>query len=267
MANVPNYVEVKSWFDTYFQTYLQQDNLSEDDLDALTLKHKHSYRVKELMETIGKALHLSVNDLEIAKIIGILHDVARFFQYSTYHTMNDAHSLDHGDQGAKIILEFSPIQQLDLPIQLQIAEAVRNHNKMTLPSNLSEKQLLFCRMIRDADKLDVFALAVPIYQQYPDELGERLKMHLPSNGNPSPQVIRSFLSKNPINFGILENMTDFKLLQLAWIFDFNFPISFHILQENHYWQAIFHTLSPFPEREVLHQRIIAYIAEFTEKKT
>ena len=49
----------------------------------------------------------------------------------------------------------------------RIAEtAIRLHNKLTLPKGLDEKTLLYCRILRDADKADIFrVLTEPPYDE------------------------------------------------------------------------------------------------------
>ena len=45
-------------------------------------KQLHSIRVMELSEKIAKRLNLSKEKIEIATLIGLLHDIARFEQYT-----------------------------------------------------------------------------------------------------------------------------------------------------------------------------------------
>ncbi|MHA1618864.1 MAG: HD domain-containing protein [Promethearchaeota archaeon] len=257
-----SYESIRKWYDAYYQSYLSRPSLNDDDIDAITLKHKHSYRVMELITTIATGIGLSPEDLEIAKIIGILHDVARFSQYTQYHTMHDSRSIDHGKLGAKIIRIESPLIRGSPSILNLVCIAVLYHNKLKISADLTPRENIFCKMIRDADKLDVFALACPIYQKYPDHLGEKLKMHLPSHGGPTPAVIETVLKQTSVNVSILQNMTDFKLFQLAWVFDFNFSVSLEILQSHGYLQIIIDILPPFPEKAAITSKIDIYISNF-----
>ncbi|MHA1672323.1 MAG: HD domain-containing protein [Promethearchaeota archaeon] len=259
-----SYATIQQWYDDYFHSYLSRPSLNDDDIDAITLKHLHSYRVMDLMISIATGIGLSPEDLELAKIIGILHDVARFSQYTQYHTMHDSQSIDHGELGAKIIRDESPLSQGFPSILNLVCLAVLHHNKLEIPNDLTPRERLFCQMIRDADKLDVFALACPIYQKFPDQLGEKLKMHLPSHGDPTPEVIAAVLRKTSIDVSILQNMTDFKLFQLAWVFDFNFSVSIDILQTHGYLQILFDSLHPFPEKAKIISIITAYISQFLD---
>ena len=66
-------------------------------------KQKHSIRVMELSKKIAEGLKLSEEQIELATLIGLLHDIARFEQYKQYHTFKDAESIDHGDLGVEIL--------------------------------------------------------------------------------------------------------------------------------------------------------------------
>ena len=48
-------------------------------------------------------LDLTQEEVEIASLIGLLHDIARFEQYTQYGTFKDLQSIDHGNLGAEIL--------------------------------------------------------------------------------------------------------------------------------------------------------------------
>ncbi|RLI65444.1 MAG: hypothetical protein DRO88_04585 [Promethearchaeia archaeon] len=254
---------IQNWFDEYYNQFLNLPSLNTDDLDAIQLKYDHSYRVMKEMDVIVNSLkdtyNLTSSDIDQAKIIGLLHDVARFFQYTKYHTMNDSISEDHGDLGVKILRDTPLIQNLPENIQKEIFSAVAAHNKIKIPPNLNPRELLFTQMIRDADKLDVFHLACPIYRDFPDQLGEKLKLHLPSRGDPNTAIINAFFNHTPISFSEIRNMTDFKILQMAWVFDFNFRISVEMCHQRGYLATIFNSLPVFSQKKDLWEDITSYI--------
>ena len=119
-------------------------------------KQLHSIRVMELSEKIAKRLKLSKEKIEIATLIGLLHDIARFEQYTRYHTFKDAESVDHGDLGVEILNKdlhkYIDTDKYDELIKI----AVKNHNKYKIEDGLTQEQELFAKIIRDADKIDIF---------------------------------------------------------------------------------------------------------------
>ena len=50
-------------------------------------------------------LNLSEEDILLAELIGLLHDIGRFEQIKNYHTFLDKESIDHAEYGNKILFE------------------------------------------------------------------------------------------------------------------------------------------------------------------
>jgi len=93
-------------------------------------KQLHSLRVMEISKQIAEGLQLSQEEIELATLIGLLHDIARLEQYTQYGTYKDLESFDHGDYGAEIlqkdIRKYIETEQYDEII----IKAVKNHNKV-----------------------------------------------------------------------------------------------------------------------------------------
>ena len=77
-------------------------NYDEDEVN-INLKIYHSLRVMEISKQIAKNVCKDDEEVEIAALIGLLHDIARFEQVTIYKTFNDLRSIDHGDLGSKIL--------------------------------------------------------------------------------------------------------------------------------------------------------------------
>ena len=124
------------------------------------LKVNHTMRVMELCGLIAESLKLSKEDIELAKTCGLVHDIARFEQWKRYQTFADIESIDHGDFGVEILKENDFIRKFNKDEKLDnlILKTVKNHNKYKLEENLSEREKLFCNIVRDADKIDILYL-------------------------------------------------------------------------------------------------------------
>ena len=87
-------VKMKEEFDKYVQNY---------DLNNIDIKRKyrHSYRVMNLSKRYATLLGFSKEDIELATVIGLLHDIGRFEQLKVYHTYDDTKSIDHALYGSK----------------------------------------------------------------------------------------------------------------------------------------------------------------------
>ena len=56
---------------------------------SILLKIKHTYEVIKKSEYIANGLRLDKEDIELAKIIALLHDIGRFEQIKEFGEFND----------------------------------------------------------------------------------------------------------------------------------------------------------------------------------
>lgn len=210
-----------------FIKYTENYDLTNDKIKG---KQIHSLRVMEISRKIAEGLELSQEEINLATLIGLLHDIARFEQYTRYNTFKDLESIDHGDFGAEIlqkeIRKYIETNQYDNII----IKAVKNHNKYKIEDGLTEKEELFSQIVRDADKIDIFYESVVMFWKGKEK-----------------QVEESIISKNTIeqfeNFVQIksqknETEIDNVIRVIAFIFDINFKSSFQILKEEDYINRI-----------------------------
>lgn len=191
-------------------------------------KIAHSYRVSSLARTVAESLNLPEDEVELAELIGLLHDIGRFEQVRRYNTFFDLQSVDHADLGVEILEENNYINKYcdDKELQTIILKAVKNHNKFAVEEGLSERELLHAKIIRDADKLDIFYL-FSIYKQKE-----------PPTGPLSKKIEESFWRKELVNRKYIVTESDRQLQKIALIFDINFRKSFEIVKEKGYVEKV-----------------------------
>ena len=63
----------------------------------IVLKISHSFRVMEQSRKIAQSLNLNEEQIELATLIGLLHDIARFEQMKRFGTYVDEKSIDQGE--------------------------------------------------------------------------------------------------------------------------------------------------------------------------
>ena len=108
----------------------------------------------DLADKIARSIGLDEEDVDLAWLLGILHDIGRFEQLSRYHTFNDRRSVDHAKLSADLLHEglgdiFVP---KDVDYNL-VEKAVRLHNVLELPKDLTkiffemQIKLIFCESI------------------------------------------------------------------------------------------------------------------------
>lgn len=145
-----------------FKKYISNYNL---DNPEIARKVGHSYRVSEICEKIAKSLNLSDKEIEVATLIGLLHDIGRFKQQTKYKTYEDIHSVDHAKLGVEILEQNDYIRNYyqDDEYDDIIKTSIFYHNKYEIEKGLNDKELTFCKIIRDSDKLDIFYEAIEIF--------------------------------------------------------------------------------------------------------
>lgn len=149
--------------DDTFRAYVSNYNINDE---KIRLKMEHTFRVCELCERIGYSLKLDKEDVDLAWLLGMLHDIGRFEQVKRYGTFMDAHSVNHAEFGAKLLFEERLIEKF---IDLQegakeyadlIYHAIFWHSAYRLPEDMDERTKMFCDILRDADKVDILRVNV-----------------------------------------------------------------------------------------------------------
>lgn len=194
----------------------------------IELKIKHTFRVMRLCEMIATNLNLSKEEIEIAKIIGLLHDIGRFEQWKDYETYEDSISLDHANLGVKILKKDNYIRKYIENDKYEdiILKSVKYHNKYLLPKNMNNKEKMFANIIRDADKIDIL---------YLHTIGD---INLEIDNEFSKEVYESLLNKKAIDRKELKNLTDRLSITLGFIFDTNYKESIEYLKNKKYFDTI-----------------------------
>ena len=216
--------KAKNEFINYTNNYDSND-------DMIELKISHSLRVMEFAKNIATQMNLNEEDIEIAAVIGLLHDIGRFDQQTIYKTYSDLNSFDHGDYAVEIldrdIRKYVETDKYDSLIKL----AIKNHNKYEIEKGLSDRELLFCKIIRDADKLDI------LYQStYRFWSG---KEEIINNSNILDNVLISINNEHLIKKDKKYENINSVLFTVCFVFDINFKESFKILKQENYINKIF----------------------------
>lgn len=196
----------------------------------LELKRQHSARVASLALRIARELGWQGWPQAAAEGAGWLHDLGRFPQFARFQTFQDHRSLDHGEEGFRILEGEAFLDGWPPEERLDVASAVRFHNKRRIPEECPEGHLPLARLVRDADKIDVFE----VVQDAIDEgrTGELLSGLTPDLA-PSPGFLAELSPGSPSPaYGLLRSLGDFLLLQLSWVYDMNYAPSFRLLRSS-----------------------------------
>ena len=152
----------REFFDSHVQRFICEDELVRQNID---LKYEHSLKVCEDSRMICQYLQLSDEDQMLAETIALFHDVGRFTQFANYRTFQDRVSVDHAALGAEILRDSAVLERLSESERAVVLNAVEMHNCYRIPDTLDDRSRLHVKILRDADKLDIFRVVTEYYNQ------------------------------------------------------------------------------------------------------
>ena len=111
-----------------FKNYVKNYNPSDP---KIALKISHIERVSQKAKQLAENLRLNEEDVKLAELIGILHDIGRFEQIRIYNTFMDKDSVNHAEYGVKVLFEDGLIRRFIAEDTYDniIKKAILNHNK------------------------------------------------------------------------------------------------------------------------------------------
>ena len=193
-----------------------------------------------------KAHGLRHGKLRGARKIFKVVDARRFRQYSLYKTFNDADSEDHADLGIKVIDELNFFKELSAPDYDLVKFAIQNHNKKTVAPTDDERKNFFAKIIRDADKLDIYRVLEPFLAQ---ENADKMPKFIKGKARPdiSPDFVENFVTGEQADYRKIRTNGDRKIVRLMWLYDINFSWTMQKIVERGFIEKIVSNL-PMDER-------------------
>lgn len=230
----------KDFFEEYTTSF---DNFNQEQQKNAEIKKNHSYRVADNCRWLAIREKKYSFDLEIAYTIGLLHDIGRFQQLADYKTFDDSKSVDHAEFGINLLKDNVIFDALDDEMKNVVFHAIQYHNKFELPKKLSQLEMLYAKLLRDADKMDILRVITEYYSNQKKQPNHTLTWELPKGSVVSKKVAKTVLAGNQVLKDDLETDIDVKILQLSWIFDLNLRSAFEFVLENRFLEKIYNTLS------------------------
>jgi putative nucleotidyltransferase with HDIG domain len=251
----------KKVFAEYVSNYDNRDNM-------ILTKIEHTYRVMEVSIKIAEGLNLSEEDVSLAGLIGLLHDIGRFEQIRIAHTYSDLKSgIDHASFGVKIlfdenkILDFLPeTRMFDQIIKI----AVGQHNKFTIEEGLNERENLHAKIIRDADKIDI----LKIYTMPEEDTVVVAKSSgYEINNKISAELVEALFENKQVYRTHIRYFLDWYINSITFLFDINYSESFKIIRDNNYIDKIIKEgIRVVPEQEELFIKIKNHMNNYMIQK-
>lgn len=222
----------KAAFNKYVKDYNPEDS-------KIKLKINHIKRVAEVAKNLATKLNLTQEDVKLAELIGLLHDIGRFEQIRKYNTFVDKNSVNHGELGAQILFQNNLIREFveDNQYDEIIKKAIINHNRSKIEDGLNEKELLHAKIIRDADKTDIFNV---LLIEDTESCYETKDM---SKEIATQEIYREFMEDHSINYKNRKSSADILISHYAYVFDYNFKFGLDILNQKGYLDQLYSKFS------------------------
>ena len=214
-----------------FIKYTEKFNTKDENIER---KQQHSLRVMKIAEQIATNLKLNEEQIQLATLIGLLHDIGRFKQYTEIGLGDNLEGFDHGDYGAKVLFEEGLIRKFIETNKYDeiIKKSIKNHNKFSIEAGLTQEELLFAKVIRDADKIDILYESIDIYyKNNEEEVNKSVLSEKIYNEFTKEATIKK--EKN-VRFKFIDDIT----CVISFIYDINYKTSFEIIKEKDYINKI-----------------------------
>jgi len=249
---------LKKWFADYVAGFYTD---SPTNNSTIRIKEKHTERVCENMILLGKALDLSDEEMVLTETMALFHDVGRFKQFAIYGTFKDADSENHALLGLRELVAHNVLDVCNKDERKWIAKAIANHNAVTIPKKENENSLFYIRLLRDADKLDIWRVFIDYYNTRDKQPNPVVEIGLPDDPSFSPQILSALSEERFVRFQDLRTLNDFKLLLLSWVFDLNFTCSIQMVKDRGYVEKIGAILPNSQETK----KVLKHIHDYMER--
>ena len=263
----------------------------------IKLKIDHTYRVANLCEQIAQSLELSAAEVDLAWLSGMLHDVGRFEQLRRYNTFSDAQSIDHArfavemlyDEG--LIADYVPeisttelvadartwrsmggadesptAQSEDMPLSdiLQTLRiAIGEHSAYRIQKGLDEQTRMFCQILRDADKVDIFRVIcdTPMEEVYGFQTKDILRSAI------TPEVMQAFYEHHAVLRKLKKCPADYIVAHGSLTFELVYPESLRIAKEQGYLKQMMSFQSENPDTAEIFEDLLKDLNGYLEERS
>lgn len=251
---------VKNAFAEYVSHYNAQD-------EKVKLKIDHTYRVAELCDKIAESEKLSEEDMDLAWLCGMLHDMGRFEQIKNYGTFIDADSVNHAQYGAEILFDEGKIYDyLDQPSE-ELCDFLRKviscHSAYRVPDEYNERTKRFADILRDADKIDILKvnIEVPLEEIYNVTTGELM------NAEVTKEVMESFSEEHATLRALKKTPVDHVVGHISLVYELVYPVSIRMVQEQGYLDKLMSFPSHNPKTRKQFEELRGMMHSYIQKRT
>lgn len=201
-----------------FNEYVTTFRDSEGQLSPmLQLKLTHTMHVIKDAKTIMRDEGWSKEQRLSGEVCALLHDIGRFSQFKEFATFRDSESVDHAQRGVEIIQGLNLLEGVNPETAQTVIHVIQWHNKKALPKDMDAATAALGHLVRDADKLDIFRVMETAIEDGSITNNPEITWGLDIRGRPNPELVRSILQGEPVDYSHIHSLSDFILIQVGWV--------------------------------------------------
>ena len=244
---------LKNKFFTYAESFFSDNK---DIHDHILLKRDHTIRVCNEMENLTMQMGLSQQEKTLACIIALFHDLGRFAQYFKYQTFDDNKSVNHAELSVKTLQSDGFLETIPPENHEIIFKTIQNHNLPYLEMAESDEIIFYSKLLRDADKLDIWYVITNEELRKVIEQKEEEKIYQVPDS-----IYQQFLNREFVSLNLVSNDNDMRLLRISWIFDINFKETVKEIKRRNLIQKIVDLIPESERKKEIETIVFGYIEE------
>ncbi len=229
-------MDTDKWFDAYTKSFLTGDYSHDHGFELKILHTRNVVRhARELEEYLEAETGPDPRRRRGTEMAALLHDAGRFEQFRRYRTFNDSISEDHGKIALDLIEKEKLLEELDAEdaaLGRAVRFAVFEHNKLAIPPVEDKLSLTLAKLVRDADRIDIFRIMAEHLRKPADAGEETVFLHLADTKKISTAVYESLQRGEMVHRDSLHSRSDFLCQILSWIRIMNYPYSCKLIHES-----------------------------------
>ena len=213
-----------------FEQYVKKFDMNNNNIKT---KYFHSLKVMELSNDIATTIGLfNEDEIAVVEIIALFHEIANFTIVSNKNIGEDDVE-DYALKSVEILFNEGLLRKItdDTRYDEIIKLAIYAGDKNGLPNNISPKDEAFCKILRDAHRLDNYRMIL----NYPI-IDSRIDVY------PTNMVYDNFKLFRVIDKKLGENNADEIIIILSDVFGLNYRYTYAVLQKNDYIDRIINSL-------------------------
>lgn len=243
-----------------FREYTTHYDVSDE---KVKLKIDHTYRVCGLCQQIAAQSGFDENEIELAWLTGLLHDVGRFEQLKGYGTFIDAQSIDHAEFGADILFQEGKIRDYveDISEDELLEKTVRCHSAYRVPTNYTAREKKFADLLRDADKIDILKvnIIVPFEEIY------NVTTYDLKHCKVTEEVMQAFFEEHAVLRSLKKTPVDHLVGHISLVYELVYPISRKLVYKQGYLNKLMDFQSELSETNAQFAKIREKMAAYMER--